>query len=191
MHNKFLIMNNLYEQKKLLRKQIRVQLKELRPDEAEVQANSVFGQIEGMDEFRRARVLLAFWSLPDEVHTHNFVARWAVEKRVLLPVMVGEGLELREYCGEAELQTSNAFGVAEPLTGGLVHPSEVDFAIVPGLAFDAAGHRLGRGKGYYDRLLPQLQGALTVGVGYSFQQLAHVPAEPHDVSVGRVVVASV
>lgn len=184
-------MNNLYEEKKLLRKQIRAQLKMLSADEAERQANSVFAQIEGMDGFRRARVLLAFWSLPDEVHTHTFVARWAEKKRVLLPVMVGEGLELREFGGLAALQTSNAFGVAEPLTGGLVHPSEVDFAIVPGLAFDAAGHRLGRGKGYYDRLLPQLQRALTVGVGYSFQLLEHVPAEPHDVAVGGVVVPCV
>lgn len=184
-------MNNIYEEKKLLRKQIRAQVRALSATDAQAQADRVWQQIEAMPQFQQAQRVLAFWSLPDEVHTHNFVARWAVEKRVLLPVMVGEGLELREYCGEAELQTSNAFGVAEPLTGGLVHPSEVDFAIVPGLAFDAAGHRLGRGKGYYDRLLPQLQGALTVGVGYSFQQLAHVPAEPHDVSVGRVVVASV
>jgi 5,10-methenyltetrahydrofolate synthetase len=60
-------------------------------------------------------------------------------------------------------------------------------ALVPGMAFDAAGHRLGRGRGYYDRLLPQLHNARTVGVCFPFQRVAEVPTEAHDVTMHLVV----
>lgn len=184
-------MNNIYEEKKLLRKQIRSQVRALSATDAQAQADRVWQQIEAMPQFQQAQRVLAFWSLPDEVCTHQFVTRWAQHKTMLLPVMVGEGLEVRRFDGLTTLSAQNAFGVAEPIASELVSSAEVDFAIIPGMAFDQQGHRLGRGKGYYDRLLPQLQRAHTVGVGYACQLIAHVPAEAHDVAVGEVVVASV
>ena len=79
----------MYSQKKYIRAQIRAQLKMLPPAKAKLQSDMVFATIEGMTEFKQAQVVLAFWSLPDEVCTHGFVARWASAKRMLLPVMVG------------------------------------------------------------------------------------------------------
>jgi len=67
------------------------------------------------------------------------------------------------------------------------HYGEIELAIIPGMAFDSAGHRLGRGKGYYDRLLPNLKTAKLTGICFPFQLLEEVPAEAHDISVCKVI----
>lgn len=64
---------------------------------------------------------------------------------------------------------------------------QIELAIIPGMAFDAMGHRLGRGKGYYDRLLPQLTAAYKIGVCYPFQFVSDVPSEEHDVRMNEVI----
>ena len=109
-------------------------------------------------------------------------------KKVLLPVVKGEELELHLYEGESSLR-EGAFGIMEP-TGPLFAPEnydEIELAIIPGMAFDRAGHRLGRGKGYYDRLLPKLKGSRLQGICFPFQLLDDVPAEAHDIAVQEVI----
>ncbi|MET0389152.1 MAG: 5-formyltetrahydrofolate cyclo-ligase, partial [Polyangiales bacterium] len=69
----------------------------------------------------------------------------------------------------------------------LIAPSEVDLVIVPGLAFDGAGQRIGYGRAFYDRLLPQLTQAFRVGLAYDFQLLAELPVEAHDVPMHCVI----
>ena len=64
---------------------------------------------------------------------------------------------------------------------------EIQLAIIPGMAFDRAWHRLGRGKGYYDRLLPKLKKAHLLGICFPFQLLDEVPTEPHDVKMQEVL----
>jgi 5-formyltetrahydrofolate cyclo-ligase len=74
-------------------------------------------------------------------------------------------------------------------TGPLFAPEnydEIELALIPGMAFDRAGHRLGRGKGYYDRLLPRLKAQL-LGICFPFQLLDEVPAESHDIPVGEII----
>lgn len=139
--------------------------------------------------WQQADTLLLYYPLPDEVDVRLLVAAaYRAGKRVLLPVCVGEELELRLYEGEASL-AQGAFGIMEPQ--GTLFPvsdyAEIQFVAVPGMAFDAAGHRLGRGKGYYDRLLPQLPGAHLMGICYDFQLLPGIPTEPHDCMVHEVV----
>jgi 5-formyltetrahydrofolate cyclo-ligase len=108
--------------------------------------------------------------------------------RVLLPVVAGKELELRLYEGEESLRTG-AYNIMEPV--GSLFPQEeydqIELAIIPGMAFDAMGHRLGRGKGYYDRLLPQLTAAYKIGVCYPFQFVSDVPSEEHDVRMNEVI----
>jgi 5-formyltetrahydrofolate cyclo-ligase len=109
-------------------------------------------------------------------------------KRVLLPVVKDEDLELRLYEGEDSLR-KGAFGIMEPTgeTFAEENYDEIQLALVPGMAFDKAGHRLGRGKGYYDRLLPKLKKAKLTGVCFHFQLVDEVPAEPHDISVAEIL----
>ena len=63
----------------------------------------------------------------------------------------------------------------------------IDLAVVPGMAFDIQNNRLGRGKGYYDRMLPKLVNAYKIGVCFSFQRLPGIPAEGNDVKMDEVI----
>lgn len=143
-------------------------------------------------DWQKASTLLLYYPLPDEVDVRPLVWEAYEEgKRVLLPVCKGEELELRLYEGESSLK-EGAYGIMEP-TGPLFPEgryTEVQLAIIPGMAFDREGHRLGRGKGYYDRLLPKLAKARLKGVCWPFQLLDEVPSEPHDIRVQEVEAAS-
>ncbi len=172
--------------KKELRRLIKERKKLFSPERAIIDSEKIFSQIEMLPQFQQAEVVLAYWSLADEVITHEFVQRWADKKRLVLPIVVGETLELRVFNGVEKLVTSNSFGILEPKTEELVDPKAVDFAIIPGLAFDRKGNRLGRGKGFYDRFLKETN-AFKVAVGYEFQILDEVPVSSFDVPVDMVV----
>ena len=150
-------------------------------------AEEILGRVEQSEAFREARVVLAYYSLRDELFTHDFVQRWADKKAILLPKVVGDDLTLHYYNGPLSLR-EGAFGIMEPCTPEYADYTAVDLVIVPGVAFDGEGHRLGRGRGYYDRLfatrLPY--NIYKVGVCYPFQLVEHVPTEPCDVQMDCV-----
>ena len=135
--------------------------------------------------WQEARTVLLYHSLPDEPDTHAFIRQWTGRKRILLPVVVGDDLELRAYAGDETLQTG-AFRIAEPTGKAFTDYAAIDLAIVPGMAFDRRGNRLGRGKGYYDRLLPRLV-AYKIGLCFPFQMVEDIPAEAHDVRMDEIV----
>jgi 5-formyltetrahydrofolate cyclo-ligase len=168
-----------------LRRQIRLEKEKQTAEALKSRSQAVWAQVEALPEFRRARTVAAYWSLPDEVCSHEFVGKWAAEKRILLPVMCEENeLELREYQPDRTMSEAR-FRVREP-EGAVVAPGEVDLILVPGVAFDRQNHRLGRGKGYYDRLLKSMC-ARKIGVCFDFQVLEEIPTEKHDVSMDFVV----
>jgi 5-formyltetrahydrofolate cyclo-ligase len=172
--------------KKELRRQI-AQLKErCTPEERAYLSGRLLDVLEADPAFKTATTLLLYNSLPDEVNTHDFIRRWSREKRILLPVVKGEELELREYRGEEKLQPGS-FGIQEPMGEAFTDYASIELAVIPGVAFDHQGNRLGRGKGYYDRLLPQLPSARKVGLCFPFQYLAAIPAEPFDVCMDAVI----
>lgn len=149
------------------------------------QSAEIFTALEAHPAFRAARIVLLYYSLKDEVNTHEFVRKWSREKQILLPVVVGDDLELRIYTGPEDL-TTGAYGIEEPTGALFTDYATIDFAVIPGVAFDAAGNRLGRGKGYYDRLLPHLT-AFKAGICFSFQLVEEVPAEPFDIRMDAVI----
>lgn len=175
-------------EKNELRQWIREKKRRYTADERAAFSASVWTLLEEHRRFRSARTVLIYYSLPDEVQTHNFLNRWCTEKRLLLPVVKGDDLELRVYGGEDRLHTG-AYGISEPAGVAVTDYSAIDLAIVPGMAFDAEGNRLGRGKGYYDRLLERLRrsGVYIIGICFGFQKVEAVPYEPHDVRMDEVI----
>lgn len=173
------------ERKKELRKQIAQEktrycdftLKEL--------SAIVLDRLEKHPKFQEAKTILLYHSLKDEVQTHSFIEKWSGEKRIILPVVVGDELELRSYTGPADLAIG-AYGIAEPTGDIFTDYASIDLVIVPGVAFDMNGHRLGRGKGYYDKLLPKIQ-AHKIGICFPFQLIDEVPAEPFDICMNAVI----
>lgn len=144
-------------------------------------------QLEQHPRFRAARTLLLYHSLPDEVRTHTFIERWSHEKHLILPAVLPDNtLELRHYTGPHDLRTG-AYGISEPVGQLLADYRSIDLALIPGVAFDSHHNRLGRGKGYYDRLLPQLP-AYKIGLCFHFQLLdGPLPTEPTDIPMDEIL----
>ena len=123
-----------------------------------------------------------------EVFTHDLVERWSRSKRIYLPVMQGDGLILKRFTDRNDLREAR-FGVQEPVTGETAGPGDMELIVVPGVAFDRQGNRLGHGKGFYDRLLHE-PGLLKAGVCFDYQMQERIPHEAHDVAMDLLVCGS-
>lgn len=131
--------------------------------------------------------ILLYHSLADEVYTHDLIMQLREHgKTVLLPTIVGADLELHEYISNSSCHTENTYSIQES-DGPLFNDYEsIDLAIIPGMAFTKKGHRLGRGKGFYDRLLPKIKCPL-LGLAFPFQIVDTIPCEEHDVLMSYVI----
>ena len=163
--------------KPTLRKQMKAAKAALTPEEKLSESNAVWPHIEALPCFQEAQEILLYHSLPDELPTHHVIDRWEeMGKTIYLPVVIGDDLVVRRYSRMAMQQ--GEFNIMEP-TGNDVDTDILQLIIVPGVAFDAKGNRLGRGKGYYDRLLSRTT-ATCIGVCHRCQLVDTIPAEPHD-----------
>ncbi len=176
------------EDKATLRKEIR-RLKELHQDSFPCWSADICQRVGQMARWQQARTVLLYHALPDEPDLQALLDEAFLSGRqVLLPVVVGDDLVLKRYEGRESLR-EGAFHILEPQ--GEDFPFEqyhqIDLALIPGMAFDREGHRLGRGRGYYDRLLPRIPQAHTLGVCFPFQLLDAIPSEPHDIPVREVL----
>lgn len=170
--------------KKALRQQIRALKKAHTADELQQQSDQILQLLAEHPRFQSAEKVMLYASLPDEVQTLSFLETWRHQKTVILPTVVGDDIipvELAENVTFAE----GDFHIPEPQN----HPytGDFDLIVVPGMAFDRAGHRLGRGRGYYDRFLAQYPQVYTIGLCFDFQLLPEVPAEPHDRIINEVI----
>lgn len=139
-----------------------------------------------------ADTLLLYSALQDEVPTQSLLDELVAQgKTVLLPRVVSDtDMELRQYTGLQDLQVG-AFGILEP-TGKLFTDYEkIDVAVVPGMAFDKEGHRLGRGKGYYDRFLRLLPKTYKIGICFSWQLVDNVPTDEHDILMDQIMTVNI
>ncbi len=154
----------------------------------------IFDRIAALPEYRQAASTMFYVATGDEVRTWAALcSALASGKRVVVPYCYGRRLELFGLHSTSEL-APGAFGVLEPrvelrqLTGRRPAADELDLIIVPGIAFDPHGARLGRGLGYYDRFLATVPDTtLIIAPAFECQLLPHIPVEPHDVTMNLVV----
>lgn len=185
--------------KQQLRQTIRSRKQALTPQQWREGSAAVMERLLNHPRILGARAILMYHSLPDEVHTHDALERLVgMGKTVLLPVVVGDGeMVVRPYQGEGNLR-EGAYNILEPSPKpttdsprqGSATQQEaflIDVAVVPGMAFDAQGHRLGRGKGYYDRFLRRHPHIYKIGVGLGFQMVDAVPHDAFDVGMDEVI----
>lgn len=175
------------ELKKIVRRDAKARVAAIGAEERSRLSEVVMSEVEALAEFAEADTVLCFWSLPDEVCTHEFCNRWHYKKRVLLPVVAGDRLELRLFGGE-ERMAIGAFGIKEPAGAAFEAYGEIDLALIPGVCFDKSNRRLGRGKGFYDKLLPLIS-AKKIGLCFPAQIVQELPADPWDIPMDAVVTA--
>ncbi len=147
--------------------------------------------------YRAARTVLFYVALEEEVQTRECLAAALAEgKRVLVPYCLGDDLGLFHLHHLDELEP-RTFGILEPLEAlrpaaeRAVALAEVDLIVVPGVAFDEGGARLGWGRGYYDRLLrAEPARAWRVALAFDCQVFPALPVQPHDVRMDLVIAES-
>lgn len=176
------------ELKRKIRKDIKALKASVIPSNGAEFSLEIMKRVLEADEVKNASTVLLYYSLPDEVATvqliHALSNRTGGSKRVILPVVSGDDLLLKEFV--PELLSDGYCNIMEPVGEVCVNPEEIDVAIIPGVAFDRKCNRLGRGKGFYDRLLPKLR-CRTIGLGYSFQIVPEIPCEEFDRALDMVV----
>ena len=170
--------------KKELRQDIRAAKKLHTPEELLLQSEVILRKLAQHLRFLEAERVMLYASLPDEVQTLSFLETWRHRKTVILPTVVGDDIIPVELAENVEFAEGD-FHIPEPQN----HPytGDFDLIVVPGMAFDKAGHRLGRGKGYYDRFLSQHPQVYTIGLCFDFQLLPEVPFESHDCLINEVI----
>ena len=169
------------DQKQSLRREAKQTLAELPGLRSQTAGMAVLGHLAMWIDWHRAKTVAAYCSLPSEPHV---LSPWPEGKTVLLPRIEGDRLELHRVSGPGDL-VEGEFGIFQPRPDSPRVEPEADFILVPGLAFDPAGGRLGRGGGFYDRFLAGFQG---VKVGVCFPELVvdEIPMEAHDIRMDFV-----
>jgi 5-formyltetrahydrofolate cyclo-ligase len=173
-----------------MRREVRQRVAALTEIERARAATKVRGILSEQQRWRDARSILFYAALPDELDIRPLLELGlAMQKLVALPRYDSQSgqycaCEVRNLAGDL---TPGRYGVQEPSTQcGTVPLNQLDFVLVPGVAFDLSGRRLGRGKGFYDRLLGAVRGT-TCGIAFDEQIVPCIPVEPHDSDVNCIL----
>lgn len=177
----------------MLKQKIREQIKKRKSlsskDERERQSRNALRHLEEHTRFRQAKTVLLYYALPDEIDTTEFLRKWSTTKQICLPVVDGENLRIKRYQSEQQLR-EGAFHILEPSDTYEVPLSDIELAVIPGVAFDRNGNRLGRGKGFYDRLFSSSdnqKNIYKIGICFDFQMIEQLPVMPHDIRMDEVI----
>lgn len=183
------------ENKENLRRDINHKLEGLDPQERRQKSQEITKRLGELEAFKRSRCVLLYVSLQKEVDTHDIIDQCLrTGKRVVVPrVDPSQGiLEIREITSWDHQLKKGAFGIMEPVVEKTreVDLKEIDCVVVPGVAFDREGWRLGHGQGYYDKLLSQMEPTTQrIGLAFDVQLVEHLPHDPHDMRVHTVLAA--
>lgn len=137
---------------------------------------------------KSAKRILMYYSLPDEVYTHEAIIQLANKgKEVFLPVVLDNfEMELHKF-SRKENMSEGAFNIMEPTGHKYTDFDKIDVAVIPAIAYDEKNNRLGRGKGYYDRFLAKIPLAYKIGVCFDFQRITNLPVDKNDIPVDEVI----
>lgn len=185
--------NRVSIMKTAIRASVRVARASIPADVRTRASHNLAAHLLALPEIASAHVVLAYAASAEEIDVAPAVdALRERGVRVVFPRICGPGeLTLHDIECDADLE-AGPFGIRQPCETSAECPrDEVDAVLVPGVAFDPVGRRLGYGGGYYDRLLPTLPAAATaIGVAFDEQLVPELPAEEHDARMGVVVTPS-
>jgi len=181
------------ETRKSIRKEMALRREDLSEDSIRLKSRDIAQKFVRLTEFQACRNVLFYLSLPREVQTDGMIQKALdLGKKVYVPIVDANHrrLNISEIPGLDIEFEEKRFGIREP---GLTHlkivsPKVLDFVLVPGLAFDRNGGRIGYGAGYYDKFLKEVLGhVVRVGVAFDFQVLGSIPQTEFDVPVQKIL----
>jgi 5-formyltetrahydrofolate cyclo-ligase len=180
--------HRLKQAKRALRREVLAVRDALPPEDRRARSEAIAPRFLALPEVADAGTVMAFWSFGSEVDTAPLIERLLADGRTtampriegthVVPVAYRPGDEVRE----------TSFGAFEPLEGRVLDATDLDLVVVPGVAFDDAGRRVGYGGGFYDRLLPGLRpGVPAIALAFSVQLVPEVPTGGMDRRVDAIV----
>ena len=172
------------------KKQIRTDIKNLKNNFSSgilaMKSIKVISLLKSQEIFKKSQNILLYFSMADEVKTHDLLEDIYENKNIFLPSINGELLVIKKYLGQDNLVKVGKYQIEEPSNPIIINPNLIDLVIVPGVAFDKNRNRLGRGKGYYDKLLKNSK-CYKMGICFDFQLIDEIPTDQHDIKMDMII----
>lgn len=176
--------------KKALRASIKQKRRALSIEYRQQASRKMQAELTKLPCYQAAEYIMLYMAMQDEVQLDELIAMVLKDgKKAVIPLVTGAGLmEAVELSDMADL-VPDKYGIktVSEEKRRLIAPDKIDLIIVPGVAFDKAGHRLGMGGGFYDRFMLRASRAVRAALAYDCQLLAAVPAEVHDLTVDYII----
>lgn len=180
----------IHEDKKILRRSVRSAIKEhWTPLYRRTVSSQICSRIESLPLFNSCTRIALYRAMPDEVDLSPLLDKYLHDKTLLIPRVEGDDL-INFYRYEPDtLEVSQDYHIEEPTAAASTayDPADIELILVPGLAFDRSGMRLGRGKGYYDRYFVRCPQAIRLAVVSTDRLVDRVPADDWDVAMHAIV----
>lgn len=176
--------------KERLRKQIKEKRKKLSKEENRKKSKQIKEKLFNLKEFKDAETILFYISYNGEVFTHDMICELFYKKNIIVPVSNKNRCTLTlSHLKSWEELCIGSYNILEPSVEKIreTEIEDIDLIIVPGVAFDKKGGRLGHGKGYYDRTLKKAIDILKIGLCFEFQIVDSIPMEEHDVYIDKII----
>lgn len=184
---------NIKEEKDRFRQEIKSKIKGLSLTERDAKSTAIAEKIRQSRIFKEANVIMFYAAMTYEVDTTNIIETALNDsKRVVLPLMKEDSRDLLA-CGIKDLKRDTKecrYGFREPKLpdAEIIDKEKIDVVYIPGVCFSRKNERLGRGAGYYDRFLSELNPeTIKIGLAFDFQLVDTIPTEKHDVPLDGVI----
>ena len=173
--------------KNQLRDDILEKRNSLPKEEVTSKSRNIEERLFNLDPYKKSRTVMLFVSFNNEVYTHDMIKKSFGKKNVVIPKVMQQEIEPSVIIDFDSLIPAGKFGILEPIEIMKIAYKNIDLVLVPGIAFDSGGHRIGYGFGYYDKFLKKVPKAVKVGLAFDFQIVDRIPAEEHDVPVDFII----
>ena len=173
--------------KKELRTYIKEEKQKLTSSEKAEAGNNVLDILKSTPEVISTENIVAYWSMPDELPTQKIIEFLSANHKIYLPVITGDQIIFHRFEGNDHLEKEKLYGILEPKSQETLPENAPSVVLVPGIAFSPDGQRLGRGGGYYDKILAKLKNTYKIGIAYKCQIVDEIPSEPHDMKMDKVI----
>ena len=185
----------IYEKKEELRKNILQKRQKLTADFLTKNSQKIIAQVLDLPEYQESQVVASYVNIKGEVMTRNFINKsLQAGKKVVVPIILDiqgqKNIALSQIFSPEEDLAERTMGILEPKPDKIriIVPEEVDFLLIPGLAFDYHGNRLGFGAGYYDRLLLKIRNdSYTAAIAFDFQLFNNIPTDDQDQQIKYLI----
>ena len=181
---------DLRAEKKALRSKIIAARRKLTDNYRQRASNRMLTVFCALPDFKEPRKVLCYASMADEVQIRPLMEKWlSLGVTVALPHITGKGQMEAVSFTDFDSLVEGEYGILTPdlEKGEIIPPEELDLIIVPGIAYDTRGERLGMGGGFYDAYLARATKAKRIALAFSCQLVAKIPMEAHDVLVHKII----